>query len=85
MRSNITIKNPINKITNGITSLSIVFALIGFLVIISIIENKILVELKAKPFIKKEDYEQTMRYLMVKKIHLGLLVNFKQEYLKPKN
>lgn len=49
-----------------------------------IVADKILVELKAKPFIKKEDYYQTIRYLKAANLELGLIVNFRQEYLKPK-
>ena len=49
-----------------------------------IIENKIIVEIKAKPFIEKNDYYQILRYLEVANIEIGLLVNFRQEYLKPK-
>ena len=47
------------------------------------IEEKILLELKAKPIIKKEDYEQIKRYLKVGNYKLGLIVNFRNHYLKP--
>ena len=49
-----------------------------------IVEDKILIDLKAKPFIKKEDYFQMKRYLGVTNIALGLIVNFQNQYLKPK-
>ncbi len=49
-----------------------------------IIENKILVELKTKPFLLKDDYYQTLRYLQILNIELGLLVNFRSKFLKPK-
>lgn len=49
-----------------------------------LIENKILIDLKAKPFIEKEDFFQTKRYLKVSGIELGLIVNFQDRYLKPK-
>ena len=49
-----------------------------------IVEDKIVVELKAKPYITKEDYYQISRYIEPLNIELGLLVNFRQEYLKPK-
>ena len=49
-----------------------------------IIEEKILIEIKTKPFIIKEDYAQTMRYLNAGNLKLGLLVNFQQRFLKPK-
>lgn len=49
-----------------------------------IIADKILLECKAKPFITKEDYYQMMRYLKAAKKKLGLLVNFRNRYLRPK-
>ena len=49
-----------------------------------IIENKIVVELKAKPIILKKDYYQIQRYLKATNFELGLLVNFRDRYLKPK-
>ncbi len=49
-----------------------------------IIDNKILVDLKAKRFITKEDYYQILRYLEGSNIKLGMLVNFRSSYLKPK-
>ena len=48
-----------------------------------VVENSILLELKAKPIITKEDYAQIQRYLQAAKIKLGLLVNFRNKYLKP--
>lgn len=48
------------------------------------IENKILLEIKSKKFITKEDYFQMMRYLKASKLSLGLIVNFRSTYLKPK-
>ena len=44
----------------------------------------ILVDFKAKPFITKEDYFQMQRYLEAADIKLGLIVNFRNFYLKPK-
>ncbi len=49
-----------------------------------IVEEKIIIEVKAKPFITKEDYYQILRYLEVANIELGLLVNFQQKFLKAK-
>ena len=49
-----------------------------------IIDQKILIDLKAKRFLTKEDYYQMLRYLECSKIKLGLLVNFRSTYLKPK-
>lgn len=48
-----------------------------------IVDGKIIIEFKAKPFILKEDYYQLHRYLQDSKIKLGLLVNFRNKYLKP--
>ncbi|MBI4946968.1 MAG: GxxExxY protein [Bacteroidetes bacterium] len=48
------------------------------------IEDCIVVEFKAKSFIIKEDDYQTMRYLEIVKMKLGMIVNFRQRYLKPK-
>ena len=48
-----------------------------------VIENSILLELKAKPIITREDYTQIQRYLQAGKIKLGLLINFRSKYLKP--
>lgn len=49
-----------------------------------VVENKILVELKSLPFLTRKDYYQTMRYLKAANLKLGLLVNCRSEYLKPK-
>jgi len=49
-----------------------------------IIENKIILECKAKPFITKQDYYQLLRYLKASDIRLGLLVNFRNRFLKPR-
>jgi len=49
-----------------------------------IVENKILIDLKAKPFIEKTDYYQMVRYLEAANLELGLIVNFRQKHLKPK-
>ena len=48
-----------------------------------IVDDKILLEIKAQPFIDKEDYYQTQRYLKVLNLKLGLLINFQNKYLKP--
>ena len=49
-----------------------------------LIDNKIILEIKAKSNILKEDYYQIQRYLQSSNIKLGLLVNFRSQYLKPK-
>ncbi len=48
-----------------------------------IIEDKIILELKAKRILSKEDYEQTQRYLQESQLKLGMLVNFRDKYIKP--
>ena len=47
------------------------------------IEGKILLDLKAKSVITKEDYYQMNRYLQACGYKLGLIVNFRNKYLKP--
>ncbi|KKS76566.1 MAG: hypothetical protein UV64_C0017G0010 [Parcubacteria group bacterium GW2011_GWC1_43_11b] len=47
------------------------------------IEGKILVDLKAKPVIRKDDYYQMQRYLQAGNYKLGLVINFRNQYLKP--
>jgi len=49
-----------------------------------VIEDKILLDCKAKPFITRQDYYQMMRYLRASKKRLGLVVNFRNKYLRPK-
>ena len=48
-----------------------------------LVDNKIILELKVRPFILKEDFYQTQRYLQASNIKLGLLINFRNRYLKP--
>jgi GxxExxY protein len=47
------------------------------------IDDKIILEIKAKQFIDKAEYFQTRRYLDILNLELGLLVNFHDKYLKP--
>lgn len=47
------------------------------------IEEKLLIDFKAKPFVTKEDYYQMNRYLDASMYKLGLIVNFRNTYLKP--
>lgn len=49
-----------------------------------IIDDKIILEFKAKNFITKEDYYQTKRYLVSLNLELAILVNFRQYRLSPK-
>lgn len=48
-----------------------------------LIDDKIIIEFKAKPIITKDDYYQLQRYLQNSGIKLGVLVNFRNKYLKP--
>ena len=48
-----------------------------------IVSRSIILELKAKEYIVKEDYYQIQRYLQILKIRLGLIINFRSRYLKP--
>ena len=47
------------------------------------INNQLLIDLKAKPVITKEDYYQMQKYLQASSYNLGLIVNFRNKYLKP--
>lgn len=49
-----------------------------------VIEDRIILECKAKIIITKEDYYQVLRYLKASNKKLGLLVNFRNTYLRPK-
>lgn len=48
-----------------------------------LIDGKIILEIKTKPFILKDDYFQVQRYLQASGIRLALLINFRNRYLKP--
>jgi len=48
-----------------------------------LIDNKIILEIKAKRIVIREDYLQLQRYLQSSGIKLGLLVNFRNQYIKP--
>ncbi len=48
-----------------------------------LIDEKIILEVKSKRFILKEDYYQLQRYLQASNKRLGMLVNFRNRYLKP--
>ena len=49
-----------------------------------IIDNKIIVDIKAKRWITKDDYFQMKRYLASSKKELGIIVNFRSKYINPK-
>lgn len=49
-----------------------------------IIEETMIIDLKAKRVIAKEDYYQMQRYLKSSNIQLGIIINFRDSFLKPK-
>lgn len=49
-----------------------------------LIDDKIVVEFKAKKFITKDDYYQVQRYLHALGFELGIIYNFRDSHLKPK-
>ena len=49
-----------------------------------VIDDRIIVDLKAKSLTLKEDYFQMRRYLVSYNKELGLIINFRQKYLFPK-
>lgn len=49
-----------------------------------LIDDKIILEIKAKPFVTKEDYYQIRRYLDCLGKKLGILVNMRRYYVSPK-
>ncbi|PJA41689.1 GxxExxY protein [Candidatus Wolfebacteria bacterium CG_4_9_14_3_um_filter_37_9] len=48
-----------------------------------LIDDKIILEIKAKRLLEKEDFYQMRRYLQATNLKLGLLINFRNRYLKP--
>jgi len=49
-----------------------------------IVEDKIILEVKAKKLLITEDYYQVKRYLTALNKKLGILVNFRKKYIVPK-
>ena len=49
-----------------------------------IIEEKVIIDLKAKDIVTKEDYFQMRRYLVSYGSSLGMIINFRQKVLYPK-
>lgn len=49
-----------------------------------VVDDKVILEVKAKAFLEKSDYFQLMRYLDSCDKRLGILVNFRQKHLTPK-
>lgn len=48
-----------------------------------IIDDKIVLELKAVRILTREHYRQIQNYLQQTNLNLGLLVNFRNKYIKP--
>jgi|SRR3989344_2082045 len=55
----------------------------GHNIIDFVVEDKLILELKAKRLINKEDFYQLQRYLQMTSKKLGLMVNFRNRYIKP--
>jgi GxxExxY protein len=49
-----------------------------------LVDKRVIIDLKAKRIITKDDYYQMLRYLRGAEIKLGFIVNFRESYLKPK-
>ncbi|OHA19054.1 MAG: hypothetical protein A3C08_03615 [Candidatus Taylorbacteria bacterium RIFCSPHIGHO2_02_FULL_47_18] len=49
-----------------------------------LIENQVVLELKAKRLLLREDFRQIQNYLQQTELRLGLLVNFREKLLKPR-
>jgi len=49
-----------------------------------LIDDKIILEIKVKRLLIKNDYYQVKRYLVALDKKLGLLVNFRDRYIKPR-
>ncbi|MDO8619877.1 MAG: GxxExxY protein [bacterium] len=47
-----------------------------------LVDDKIILELKSKRFLLREDYLQTQRYLQATGVLLGILVNFGGKYVR---
>lgn len=48
-----------------------------------IVEDKLILETKAKRLIARGDFYQLQRYLQMSGKKLGLIVNFRNRYIKP--
>jgi len=49
-----------------------------------IVDNKIILELKAVRIISRDEYYQVRRYLQACDKKLGIIVNFRDKFIKPK-
>jgi len=57
---------------------------ISFIVPDKLVENKIIVELKAKPFCNLDDINQVREYLKITEFEIIYLVNFGEKNFKPR-
>lgn len=48
------------------------------------IDRRVIIDIKAKPFVERRDYDQMRRYLQSLNIKLGMIVNFRNKFLQPK-
>lgn len=49
-----------------------------------LVEKKVIIEIKAKPFTSKEDEQQLIEYLKTSEYEIGYLVNFGEKQFKPR-
>jgi GxxExxY protein len=49
-----------------------------------LLEDSLILDVKVKKFVTKEDYLQMQRYSNAAGLELGLIINFRNTYLKPK-
>lgn len=49
-----------------------------------VIEDRIILEIKAQRILRREHYFQVQRYLRAARMKLGILVNFQEKYLRPR-
>ena len=49
-----------------------------------LVDDRVVIEVKAKDIVTKEDYYQLQRYLQITDMKLGFLVNFRSKLVVPK-
>jgi GxxExxY protein len=49
-----------------------------------VVDGRIIIELKTRPFLHDDDFSQMKRYLQSSGIRLGLVVNFRSIYINPR-
>ncbi|HRY60189.1 MAG TPA: GxxExxY protein [Patescibacteria group bacterium] len=77
-------KNSINFVREIKFDLGFEDEKIGMSYLDFLVESKIVVELKVKPFINKVDIKQVLSYLKTTDIKLGLIINFGKDSLEYK-